>query len=92
VEEGPQLTIRVKNQGKPIPPESLQVIFDPLVQLSEKSAIGIETPSTNLGLGLFIAREVATGHGGTLDVSSDAVNGTVFVLRVPQAAVPLSAN
>jgi signal transduction histidine kinase len=92
VEEGPQLTIRIKNQGKPIPPESLQVIFDPLVQLSEKSAIGIETPSTNLGLGLFIAREVATGHGGTLDVSSDAVNGTVFVLRIPQAAVPLSAN
>ena len=92
VEEGPQLTIRIKNQGKPIPPESLQVIFDPLVQLSEKSAIGIETPSTNLGLGLFIAREVATGHGGTLDVSSDALNGTVFVLRIPQAAVPLSAK
>jgi signal transduction histidine kinase len=43
-------------------------------------------------LGLFIAREVATGHGGTLDVSSDAVNGTVFVLRIPQAAVPLSAK
>jgi signal transduction histidine kinase len=92
VEEGPQLTIRVKNQGKPIPPESLQVIFDPLVQLSEKSPIGIDTPSTNLGLGLFIAREVSTGHGGTLDVSSDAVNGTVFVLRIPQAAVPLSAK
>jgi signal transduction histidine kinase len=92
VEEGPQLTIRVKNQGKPIPSESLQVIFDPLVQLSEKSPIGIDTPSTNLGLGLFIAREVSTGHGGTLDVSSDAVNGTVFVLRIPQAAVPLSAK
>jgi signal transduction histidine kinase len=92
VEEGPQLTIRVKNQGKPIPPESLQVIFDRLVQLSEKSPIGIDTPSTNLGLGLFIAREVSTGHGGTLDVSSDAVNGTVFVLRIPQAAVPLSAK
>jgi signal transduction histidine kinase len=92
VEEGPQLTIRVKNQGKPIPPESLQVIFDPLVQLSEKSATGIDTPSTNLGLGLFIAREVATGHGGTLDVSSDALNGTVFVLRIPQAALPLPAK
>jgi signal transduction histidine kinase len=92
VEEGPQLTIRVKNQGKPIPSESLQVIFDPLVQLSEKSPIGIDTPSTNLGLGLFIAREVSTGHGGTLDVSSDAVNGTVFVLRIPQGAVPLSAK
>jgi signal transduction histidine kinase len=86
IEDGPQLTIRVRNDGKPIPPESLQVIFDPLVQLSQNSAAAIDTPSTSLGLGLFIAREVATGHGGTLDVSSDAVNGTVFVLRVPAAA------
>jgi signal transduction histidine kinase len=83
VEDGPQLTIRVKNEGQPIPPESLQVIFDPLIQLSERSAAGTHTPSTSLGLGLFIAREIATGHHGTLDVSSDEANGTVFVLRIP---------
>lgn len=92
VEDGPQLTIRVKNHGAPIPPESLQVIFDPLVQLSEKSATAIDTPSASLGLGLFIAREVATGHHGTLEVTSDAENGTVFVLRIPQIAVSLAAN
>jgi signal transduction histidine kinase len=92
VEDGAHLTIRVKNRGKPIPAESLQVIFDPLVQLSEKTSTGIGTPSTNLGLGLFIAREVATGHGGTLDVSSDELNGTVFVLRIPQATEPLPAK
>jgi signal transduction histidine kinase len=82
VEDGPQLAIRVRNQGRPIPPESLQVIFDPLVQLSEKSAGSADKASTNLGLGLFIAREVATGHKGTLEVSSDA-DGTEFVLRIP---------
>jgi signal transduction histidine kinase len=92
VEDGAHLTIRVKNRGKPIPAESLQVIFDPLVQLSEKTSTGIGTPSTNLGLGLFIAREVATGHGGTLHVSSDELNGTVFVLRIPQATEPLPAK
>jgi signal transduction histidine kinase len=92
IEGGRQLTIRVKNQGKPIAPESLQVIFDPLVQLSGKSATGIDTPSTNLGLGLFIAREVATGHHGTLDVTSDAENGTVFVLRIPGESVRAAAN
>lgn len=83
VEDGSQLTIRVKNRGKPIPPESLQVIFDPLVQLSEKSAGAIDKSSTSLGLGLFIAREVATGHQGSLEVSSDPEHGTVFVLRIP---------
>lgn len=85
VAEG-ELTIRVMNRGQPIPPESLQVIFDPLVQLSEKSAASaIDMASTSLGLGLFIAREVATGHHGTLDVTSDAMSGTVFVLRIPSA-------
>jgi signal transduction histidine kinase len=83
VEDGPQLVIRVKNQGEPIPADALQVIFDPLVQLSVRSKAAVDTTSTSLGLGLFIAREVATGHGGTLDVSSDAANGTVFVLRIP---------
>jgi signal transduction histidine kinase len=80
---GDEIVIQVKNQGKPIPAESLQVIFDPLVQLSAQSAAGKE-PSTNLGLGLFIAREVALGHHGTLDVTSDADEGTVFTMRLPK--------
>ncbi len=82
-----ELSICVINHGKPIPPESLQVIFDPLVQLSEKSAASASDAFSNsLGLGLFIAREVATGHHGTLDVTSDALSGTVFILRIPSAA------
>ncbi|WP_141511528.1 sensor histidine kinase [Ramlibacter sp. WS9] len=81
------IVIEVKNQGKPIPAESLQVIFDPLVQLSAQSVTGKE-PSTNLGLGLFIAREVALGHHGTLEVASDPENGTVFTMRLPKQNGP----
>ena len=80
--EGGEVAIRVKNFGEPIPSDSLQVIFDPLVQLSPKSAAP-DITSTNLGLGLFIAREVALGHHGTLGVVSDAVDGTVFTMRLP---------
>ena len=83
--DGPEIAIQVKNQGEPIPAASLQVIFDPLVQLSVKSSAGKE-PSTNLGLGLFIAREVALGHHGTLDVTSDSENGTVFTMRLPKGS------
>jgi signal transduction histidine kinase len=88
-EEAPDITIQVINQGEPIPPESLQVIFDPLVQLSARSAVKPAQPSTNLGLGLFIAREVALGHHGTIDVTSDRHKGTVFTIRLPMGS-PLS--
>lgn len=91
-----QLTIRVKNEGMPISPDALQVIFDPLVQLSLKSAAAPDRSSTSLGLGLFIAREVALGHHGTLEVASDATHGTVFSLRIPElpamAAIPAVAD
>ena len=81
--DGKDLVLQVKNLGEPIPADALQVIFDPLVQLSPRSAAGSESTSTNLGLGLFIAREVALGHGGTLDVESGREHGTVFTMRLP---------
>lgn len=79
------ILLSVKNVGLPIPPDSLQVIFDPLVQLSVQSAVKEEQPSTNLGLGLFIAREVAVGHHGTITVTSSREEGTVFTVRLPTA-------
>ncbi|MES2977707.1 MAG: sensor histidine kinase [Pseudomonadota bacterium] len=80
-----EIVLTVTNFGTPIPPSSLQVIFDPLVQLSLSDSAPTVTNSTNLGLGLFIAREVALGHHGTLEVTSDETAGTVFSLRLPAA-------
>ncbi len=82
-QEPSMIVIEVKNRGDIIPAESLQVIFDPLVQLSEGSAVSVAAPSTNLGLGLFIAREVALGHGGSIDVLSNEADGTIFTIRLP---------
>jgi signal transduction histidine kinase len=84
--EGEFIALSVHNIGTPIPPESLQVIFDPLVQLSEQSAVKISMHATNLGLGLFIAREVAHGHGGTIGVTSTLAGGTTFTMRLPCSA------
>src|SRR5476649_1356355 len=78
------VTVKIKNFGKVIPQESLKVIFNPLVQLLvENDQNG--RPSTIMGLGLFIAREITTAHGGTIAVTSSEIAGTVFTVRIPRA-------
>jgi signal transduction histidine kinase len=83
--ESETIIVQVKNIGLPIPPESLQVIFNPLVQLSDSESMSNSQPSTSLGLGLFIAREIVEGHNGTIEVSSSETDGTTFTVRLPQS-------
>ena len=75
------ITIDVTNQGKVILPESLLSIFRPLVQLPAEGED--DRPRTSLGLGLFIAREIAVAHRGGITVSSNAADGTTFTVELP---------
>jgi signal transduction histidine kinase len=82
------ITISVTNQGGTIPADSLESVFQPLVQLGTGKT-GDTRPRTSLGLGLFVAREIAVTHGGNLTVTSSDANGTTFTarfLRMPVAA------
>jgi signal transduction histidine kinase len=40
--------------------------------------------STGLGLGLYLARQIAMAHGGTLEVTSKPGDGTRFELALPE--------
>jgi K+-sensing histidine kinase KdpD len=81
--EADSIIVEVKNIGPAIPPESLEAIFNPLVQLSvDENQDG--RPTTSLGLGLFIAREITIAHGGTIEAQSDATSGNVFTVRFPR--------
>ena len=75
--EGDNVCCEVRNHGKPIPPDALQVIFDPLVQVSPDEAGGHAGIDASLGLGLFIAREIVGVHGGTIGVTSSREDGTL---------------
>lgn len=79
-----KVTVRVKNHGRPIPADQLQVIFNPLVQIPPGFVDEDSNSSTSLGLGLYIAREIVAMHGGTIEAESSAKNGTVFSARLPK--------
>jgi signal transduction histidine kinase len=86
--EGDDVCCAVRNRGTPIPPDALQVIFDPLVQVSPDEAGGHGGRDASLGLGLFIAREIVVAHGGTIGVTSSREDGTTFTFRIPSSALP----
>lgn len=79
--EARQVLLTVHNYGPPISEEAIGTIFDPLVRSADEK---LGQPSTSLGLGLFIVKEVVTAHGGTIEVSSSAANGTLFSVMLPR--------
>lgn len=85
--EAANVFIDIHNGGEPIPPGELPKIFDPLIRGSSAERPKSNRPGS-IGMGLYIAREVAKSHGGRIDVISTAEEGTSFTIRLPRQAVP----
>ena len=77
--------------GSPIPPGELPRIFEPLVRGSSAQYPKHNRPGS-IGLGLYIAREVARSHGGTIDATSTMEAGTAFTVRLPRHSPVKSAQ
>jgi len=71
-----RLEINVANAGQ-IPATSMDGLFQPFHRSHEQRL------QAGLGLGLYIASQIAQSHGGTLTAVSNAIDGTVFTLRMP---------
>ncbi|HLL53893.1 MAG TPA: PAS domain S-box protein, partial [Myxococcaceae bacterium] len=76
-----ELLLEVQNQGTPIPAEQLPQLFEPFRRGSKESS---RAHSSGLGLGLYIVREIARAHGGDVQVSSSAEEGTRFSVQLPR--------
>ncbi len=74
--------IAVRDTGCGIPPEHIEHIFDPFVQVDRHR---IETRQRGVGLGLAISRELIQAMGGELSVESEAGVGSVFTIALPAA-------
>lgn len=86
------VVMRVHNEGSPIPPADLHGLFNPLKRLASDEVGAGDRP--NLGLGLYIAEQIVTAHGGTIAVESSAEAGTSFTVCLPRrpAAPPRAAR
>lgn len=82
LEDGPDhISLMVENAGH-IPPEEIELLFEPLRQRETPS---VKTERTHLGLGLFIARQIARAHGG--DATGCSGDGLVrFTIELPKTA------
>jgi len=75
------LRFEVRNSGPAIERSTLDQMFDPLKR--DPKRVGRYDESSSLGLGLYIAREIASAHGGTIEARSDKTE-TVFAVRLPR--------
>ena len=75
-----EVMLSVKNNGPAIDASYLAQIFDPLRRGPDHQ---IASQEGSLGLGLFIAQEIVTAHGG--DIHAESEKGeTVFTVRLPR--------
>lgn len=66
--------------GGDIPAEVVPLLFEPFEHFSQG-----QRGRSGLGLGLYIAREIVSGHGGTITFESPRQPGiTTFVIRLPR--------
>ena len=79
--------IKFANKGDPIPPQKLETIFERFFRLDASRS----SQTGGAGLGLAIAKEIVTAHGGTITAQS-GVSKTTFTVVLPTGDLELSKS
>jgi signal transduction histidine kinase len=74
--DGKVFELSIANSGNPIPPAAMEYLFQPFYRAK------VRRTQQGLGLGLYIASEIAKAHGGTLEAQSHE-RETRFTFRMP---------
>ncbi len=74
------MEVEVTDTGIGIPPDKLDQIFEPFVQLSRGQTAG----GVGTGLGLSISRDLARAMGAELTAKSSVDEGSTFTVSLPR--------
>ncbi|HZI50047.1 MAG TPA: ATP-binding protein [Pyrinomonadaceae bacterium] len=75
--ETPNAVLKIEDQGIGIPESEQERIFEQFYRGPNAAAKG------GYGLGLFLVKKIMTAHGGTIEVKSEAGQGSTFRLVFP---------
>jgi len=82
---GGRALLTVRDEGPGVSPEERQRIFEPFARGARASDA---VASHSLGLGLYIVREIATAHGGSVHIHDPEPGGASFVVELPIPSPP----
>jgi signal transduction histidine kinase len=74
---GQQAVVAVRDHGAGVAAEDLSTMFEAYTRLGQPHR------APGLGLGLFVAREIVSAHGGEIVATSRIGKGTVLTVRLP---------
>ncbi len=80
VKQNDDVLVSIADNGIGIAAENFEKIFERGVRISDNEFVGKTKGS---GIGLFIAKMIADGHGITIDLESTVGKGTTFTLKIP---------
>jgi signal transduction histidine kinase len=75
------IEIKVQDRGPGIPPDEQKHIFDPFF----RGRRALQDQIHGTGLGLNLVKKIVEAHGGSIQVRSEPMKGTDFILRLPAA-------
>ncbi len=75
--EGNYVDVEIRDTGIGISEEHLPHIFDRFYRVEQSRS------KRGIGLGLSLAQQIVTAHGGSIDVKSKPGQGTLFIVKLP---------
>ena len=81
---GPEIRIKVRDNGPGIAPEALSRLFDPFFRATDRPG--------GFGIGLKTVKRLVDAHRGRIEVGSRLGHGSVFTVTLPRAGEPSDAR
>ena len=85
-EEDDRVLIRIEDEGFGIPEQHRDSVFQPFFRVDKSRS----REYGGVGLGLSLVWEIATLHGGTIEVEKSSSHGTVMLATLPKLGVAKS--